>query len=238
MSAGVSIVWLVAEIITVFAFARLIVKAGFSPIWIMVPLIPIFLTIALYYNEVHRLGPFGQGIGIDFSRLGPAFYFDALAADNGFGSSGLGVVFYLDLISTIATWLMFLVFAFSAWPVERATGSRRETLVERPTMSTFVNVAPVVPSPVMEDANARRFERPDQAAPVSPVVARFGATANSPTTENPKVQYCQWCAKEQVVNALAIHHCGPKDRPAAYCRDCGTAFAPGATSCFSCSSTA
>jgi uncharacterized OB-fold protein len=50
----------------------------------------------------------------------------------------------------------------------------------------------------------------------------------------PIVQYCQWCGKEQAINALAIHHCGPKTRPAAYCTNCGTPSTPGLSICTRC----
>jgi hypothetical protein len=119
----ISLLWLAAEIITVIAIARIIARCGFSLLWILVPLVPIVLTLILYVKEIHGLGAFSQNGGIEFSRLSIAFYADALAADNGFTfTNGLGVLFSVDLLCTVASWLMFVVFAFVPWPVERSSG--------------------------------------------------------------------------------------------------------------------
>jgi hypothetical protein len=234
MTNFISVLWLAAEIITVIALARIIARSGFSLLWILVPLVPIVLTLILYTHELHGLGPFAQPGGIQTSRLSIAFYIDALVADNSFSSSnGLGALFYADLICTVASWLMFVIFAFSSWPVEQSTREPRQRKVERPATAKFANVVVAEPPPALDEANAMRFGRPATASP----------SASAPTAapivpevqvEAPTVQYCQWCGKEQAVNALAIHHCGPKNRPAAYCSSCGTPFAPGATSCASC----
>lgn len=46
--------------------------------------------------------------------------------------------------------------------------------------------------------------------------------------------FCQWCGTERDPDSNAIHHCGSKDRPAAFCMSCGTALADGDTACASC----
>ncbi len=46
--------------------------------------------------------------------------------------------------------------------------------------------------------------------------------------------FCQWCGKEREDSSIAIHHCGPKDRPPAYCMSCGATLGEGATACASC----
>jgi hypothetical protein len=48
------------------------------------------------------------------------------------------------------------------------------------------------------------------------------------------MMFCQWCGNERAVDALAIHHCGPKERPPAYCMGCGHTFEAGATECSVC----
>jgi hypothetical protein len=234
MNDFISILWLAAEIITVIAIARIIARSGFSLLWILVPMVPIVLTVALYVHEIHGFGALGQTGGIESSRLSIAFYIDALAADNGFSfNNGLGALFYADLICTVASWLMFVVFAFSSWPVERSTREPRQRKVERPVPATFTNVATADPSPALDEANAMRFGRPATASPSAsaPTAPQFTAETRVNSTT---VQFCQWCGKEQAVNALAIHHCGPKNRPATHCSSCGTPFAPGATTCASC----
>lgn len=232
MNNFISILWLAAEIITVIAIARIIVRSGLSLVWILVPLLPIGLTVALYLKEIHGLGAFGQTGGIESSRLGIAFYIDALAADNGFSfNNGLGALFYADLIATVASWLMFVVFAFVSWPVEQSPGGARKRSVERPAAAPFTEVTEVVPTQELVNANAMRFGRPATASPSAP--ARSTA-APEVRGQAPKFPFCPWCGKEQVANALAIHHCGPKGRPITHCANCGTPFAPGTTSCASC----
>ena len=46
--------------------------------------------------------------------------------------------------------------------------------------------------------------------------------------------FCQWCGKERDPDANALHYCGPKDRPAAYCIKCGQQLGEGAATCVSC----
>jgi hypothetical protein len=203
--------------------------------WILVPLVPIVLTLILYVKEIHGLGEFNQNGGIEFSRLSVAFYVDALAADSSFRYNiGLGALFYADLICTVGSWLMFVVFAFSSWPVEGSNHERRTRRVHRPAPSTFSNVEPVVAPPDLKEANAMRFGRPATASPSASAPAAPPIVSTPVATEAPTVQFCPWCGKEQAVNALAIHHCGPKNRPATYCSNCGTPFAPGASECASC----
>ncbi|MGA2969004.1 MAG: hypothetical protein ABSE75_04280 [Acidimicrobiales bacterium] len=233
MNDFISILWLAVEIITVFAIGRIIARSGFSLLWILVPMVPIVLTVILYVREIHGLGAFGQSGGIESSRLSIAFYVDALVADNSFSfNNGLGALFYADLICTVASWLMFVVFAFSSWPVEQFSREPRLRKVERPVPAAFTNVA-ADPPPDLDEANAMRFGRPATASPSAsaPTAPQFTPETRINAST---LQYCQWCGREQAVNALAIHHCGPKNRPAAYCSSCGTPFALGATSCASC----
>jgi hypothetical protein len=45
--------------------------------------------------------------------------------------------------------------------------------------------------------------------------------------------FCQWCATERDDNSIAIHHCGPTDRPPVYCMQCGQPL-EGAPACAAC----
>jgi hypothetical protein len=46
--------------------------------------------------------------------------------------------------------------------------------------------------------------------------------------------FCQWCGKARDPDSIAIHHCGSKDRPAAFCIGCGAALTAGNVDCASC----
>lgn len=46
--------------------------------------------------------------------------------------------------------------------------------------------------------------------------------------------FCQWCGKERDPDANALHYCGSKDRPAAYCIKCGKQLDEGDTECAAC----
>lgn len=46
--------------------------------------------------------------------------------------------------------------------------------------------------------------------------------------------YCQWCGQERDTEAHSVHHCGPKERPPAYCMGCGASLGAGAAECAAC----
>lgn len=50
--------------------------------------------------------------------------------------------------------------------------------------------------------------------------------------------FCQWCGKQWDPTSNAIHSCGPKSRPPAFCMACGAPLADGATSCAACGTAA
>ena len=95
-------------VVIIVAYVQIITKAGYSPWWILLPLaMPVmyFVTFAvLLHDSLHQ--PFGTS-GVT-----------TLTNDFGF----LGTI---DLLVGLANFVMFLVFAFSEWPVMREARSRR-----------------------------------------------------------------------------------------------------------------
>ena len=93
------------------AVAKIITKAGYSPKWIWVPLTPVclwFFTFILLTVDVRTI----------------------VLANNATVSLPVSLGNFLlleviDFLSVIVTWVFFLIFAFSTWPVSVA---RRETL--------------------------------------------------------------------------------------------------------------
>jgi hypothetical protein len=113
---------------------------------------------------------------------------------------------------------MFLVFAFGKWPIQA-----RLEAAERGVFRSYPppQFAPGMPGP-------------------TPAKGGVQPSAPSPTTETnlppdtKTVIYCSWCGKERAMDAHAIHYCGTKDRPALFCRNCGTPFQAAASNCASC----
>ncbi len=97
------IIGLALFIVYFVGLVQIITKAGFSPWWVLVPLsLPIlwFIEIVIVYNGFGNLGTYGA---INVQTF----------ADEGAGVAGL---IFLDVIFNF---VMFLVFAFSEWPVTR-----------------------------------------------------------------------------------------------------------------------
>ena len=94
--------------VIIVAYVQIITKAGYSPWWILLPLaMPVMyiVTFAVLAND-----SFGQAFGSSsVTTLTNDFQF-------------LGTI---DLLVGIANFVMFLVFAFSEWPVMREARSRR-----------------------------------------------------------------------------------------------------------------
>jgi len=69
---------------------------------------------------------------------------------------------------------------------------------------------------------------------MAPSVTRTGAAVlERPAAAGPPAFHCTWCG-DRVLVGSEIHDCGPRNRPAIYCMNCGTAFEAGATNCSSC----
>jgi hypothetical protein len=98
------IIGLALFIVYFVGLVQIITKAGFSPWWVLVPLsLPIlwFIEIGIVFNGFGNLGTYGA-VNVQ------AF------ADEGAGVAGL---IFLDIVFNF---VMFLVFAFSEWPVMQA----------------------------------------------------------------------------------------------------------------------
>ena len=91
------------------AVAKIITKAGYSPRWIWVPLTPVclwFFTLILLAVDVRTIV-----LGRDATVSLPV------------SLGNFALLQVVDVLSVIVTWVFFLIFAFSTWPVSLA---RRE----------------------------------------------------------------------------------------------------------------
>jgi hypothetical protein len=116
--------------------------------------------------------------------------------------------------------IMFIVFAFAKWPIQSRLESSGRVVPQRyaqPAYSASMPPPPAASPPGATPAGAPRLPPPP-----------------ATTAVHSDVIYCSWCGKERAVNAQAIHHCGPKDRPAAYCMHCGTPYVAGTANCAAC----
>jgi hypothetical protein len=203
---------LVLVVVNFLAVSKIITKAGYSSKWIVVPLAPVVLwaaTFILLVIDVRSVAVGGGGtlaLPVSLSNF-----------------AGLEI---LDFLSLLATWIFFLIFAFSDWPVGRMPRRAAENPPGRPPFTPASQGPPRQPPPT---------------APVAPA-GSAPAVAASPSTllvhdapsPNRTVIYCSWCGKERAVDSHAIHHCGSKERPPAFCMHCGTALPEGAPTCASC----
>ena len=142
----------------------------------------------------------------------------------------------LDFLSVFATWVFFLVVAFSEWPVATQRREPGQPFANRPPDFAYAGQAPrgAVPAPgypgTVVAGPATTTVVAGAASPVTPTLPDAAPQPAAP----PQVIFCSWCGKERAVNAQAIHHCGSRDRPAVHCMNCGTPFEDGATNCASC----
>jgi hypothetical protein len=211
------VVQLVLLVLNFVAVSKIITKAGYSPKWILVPLTTVGLwvvTFILLVVDVRTEVVAGGTLSLPVTL------------------SNFKVLQGLDLVSVVVTWILFLVFAFSDWPV----ATRRHDSVG----PAGGRVAPVLTG---HGAGPSRSAGPASAvAPptgLAPSGAAAAAIASSATLVRdpaaaPAVIFCSWCGKERAVDAQAIHHCGSKDRPAVYCMHCGTPLGEAAATCASC----
>jgi hypothetical protein len=198
------IFFLAIVLLDYIAVFRIITKAGFSPKWILVPLIPVGLWLITLLVLI---------IDVKTVIIGGT----ALREPVGFRDFPILIV--IDSLGVLVTWIFFLIFAFSDWPVT----SRQPTPIApfgRPPFAPPGHAQPGVPTRL-------------SANPFDPSIVRAAPTA-LPTFSPPTVIYCSWCGKQREMKAQAIHHCGPLDRPAVFCMDCGNPLGEGATECATC----
>jgi hypothetical protein len=103
------IVFLVLIVLTVVGQIQIITKAGYSPWWILLPLsLPVLWLIATavaFHGFSSAIGSYG------------AFNLQGVADE----AKVLATITFLDVL---ANFVMFLVFAFSDWPVMQAARAR------------------------------------------------------------------------------------------------------------------
>jgi hypothetical protein len=206
---------LVILVVNFLAVSKIITKAGYSSKWIVVPLAPVALwvvTFILLVVEVRHVVAGGTTLSLPVSL------------------SSYRVLEALDVLSVIVTWIFFLIFAFSDWPVGRMRRSAGEFVPPgRPPFVPTGQAPQGTPpgGPLVAGAADLRS---------APAVGGRPATVlmQEPDQPAPSVIYCSWCGKERAVDAQAIHHCGSRERPAAYCMRCGTPLGEGAATCAQC----
>jgi hypothetical protein len=205
-----------------FAVAKIITKAGYSPKWIWVPLTPVclwFFTFILLTVDVRTIVLANNATVSLPVSLGNFILLEVI-----------------DFLSVVVTWVFFLIFAFSTWPVSVA---RRETRsFEADPRTTFVpasrpRAGAATLTPDLPGSGAAT-PTPAHSRPV-PTSAQ---TLPPPSVEKSRIIYCSWCGSQRASDAVAIHHCGSLDRPAVYCMNCGTLLGSGAPTCTSCGSPA
>ena len=196
------------------ATARIIAQAGYSTLWILLPLSTPILTTICFVALWHDLNAvvFGNSIGF-------------------IGISTVGLVWHLDQFSVLLNIGFYLVFAFSRWPV---SGTRHARDADGPMPSQSGRAAPSGPSTgrmvASEPVAAPR------ALPASAAGPGAGAAAapRAPTPKTPGAQFCAWCGEATPGNRALFHDCGPKDRPVTFCKSCGTALPAGSSECSVC----
>ncbi len=210
VSLGIAIALLVLDY---WAVARIIGKAGYSWLWVIVPLTPIVLAVVSVvdlWRDLHTL-EFGGSFGF-------------------IGIQGIGILWDLLRISVLVNWVLFLVFAFSRWPVETSQGAARPSKRPRGSSPTETVVTPgqrFGPKPGQSAGSrpSRNAEAP--AAPPPP-------TTPAPAAPTAAVKRCVWCAEALPGSRALFHECGPKDRPPVYCATCGVALPEGSLDCQTC----
>jgi hypothetical protein len=206
---------LVILAVNFIAVSKIITKAGYSSRWIIVPLAPVVLWVAtfiLLVVEVRHVVAYGTTVSLPVSL------------------SSYRVLEILDVLSVVVTWIFFLIFAFSDWPVSRTRYNAAAFVPPGRPPNVAAGFSPQGPPPRGPVATGAADLRS------APAVAGGSGTVlvQEPVSAAPAVIYCSWCGKERAVDAQAIHHCGSKERPAVYCMRCGTPLGEGAATCAQC----
>jgi len=176
-------------VINFWAVTRIIHQAGYSRTWIVVPLTPFVLFIAVAVDSVVSIRNFAVGTTTGLS------YF-----------SGVGVLWSLFGISLFVSWVFFIVFAFSTWPVSRGDGS------------TGTSIRPTGPYPAASPAPPTRTVGVSRDSPPTASTLSAGPSA----AVAPAAKMCVWCAEPLPGSRALFHDCGPRSRPPVFCATCGS----------------
>jgi hypothetical protein len=223
------IIYIGVTAVTFWALLRIITAAGYSTVWMALPISTIFFTwmcYIIFWSDIHAIY-FGNGFYFGFS-----------------GISQVNVFWTLDEVSIVANWLFFLVIAFSGSQIsERLTRGS-----SRPVQVDYASTLPPPPDPAgparpMPPTAAGPGPRPAPPTAAGPVTRPLPPSAAGPggapsgvpaAPKRPGAQFCPWCGESLPGNRALFHDCGPKDRPETICKICGTAFPAGSTQCASC----
>jgi hypothetical protein len=196
-----------------WAVTRIIGQAGYSRLWVILPLAPLVLTI----------------IALAVTRRDIQDIFDNQTGTFGTTpATNLGALWLVDGLCLLGNWIFFLIFAFSRWPVAQGGGSMSPG-VTGPT--TFVSPpAPAGgprfgPNPIASSPSARL------ATPTTQTTAWSPSTAS---VAPPTLKYCVLCGDPLPGSRALFHDCGAKDRPAMFCVNCGSALPEAGVACSSC----
>lgn len=127
----------------------------------------------------------------------------------------------LMLLALFVNWVLYLVFAFRSWPSLGASNER----VARPGRPGQGPTSPAAPATSPASGGSLLVVAPAEAAPQPSAEAAVPQSATI---------YCSWCGKQRDREALAVHHCGSRDRPPAFCKECGDSLGEGDAACSSC----
>lgn len=198
-----------------FATARIIAQAGYSALWILLPLSTFVLTTVCFFILWHDLNAIVFGGSIGF-----------------IGISTVGLFWHLDQVSALLNFGFYLLFAFSRWP---ESGSRLDRDDDGPIASQPVRAPtgpasspPVAPEPV---AVPRGMPASGAGPGAGPAPSRV------PANKKAGAQFCAWCGEATPGNRALFHDCGSKDRPETFCKSCGTALPAGSSECTACAAT-
>ena len=222
IAVGLALLALALIVLNTIATFKIITKAGYSGWWLLLPLSPLavyLITNAVLYRAADS--PFSS-------------------ASANFDWSSVLALFIADGALTLLSWVFFLVFAFSDWPVHRQLRDhrRRLAMMERSAAgegsrlddgrveSVFrsgatASIAAVPSVPVTSPASLPSSVAPNGSTTGASVPAAFPSSVSGPppdvTDVGPGVT-----APRSVVGPLCPT-CSTENRASsAFCRQCGT----------------
>jgi Double zinc ribbon len=203
------------------ATARIITQAGYSHLWILLPVAPLALTVICFFVFWHDLDTIVFGGTLGF-----------------IGITNVGFWWHLDEISIVLNIGFFVIFAFSRWPMSGGQPSPRTESPQsyeplRAAPSGPASSLPAPPDPVVAPRGLPTSAAGPGAGPRAGAVPG-PAVVTSAAVKKPSAQFCAWCGEALPGNRALFHDCGPRDRPETVCKSCGTAFPAGTSICNSC----
>jgi hypothetical protein len=195
-----ALVYVLAILVVSFiAWSAMISKSGYVKWWVFAPLLPVVTVVVTGFVKYHDTKSFLKGGRFTLSELGMWGWINAAAF--------------------AVAWILFLIFAFSPWPLLGGGGGVMVSAARRqPTGAAGVRPSSIVPA-----------NRPS--APRGPAAAGVSAAGGVDTRRR---IYCPWCGEHIPGNRALGHDCGPKDRPEVICRYCGKPFPEGTDFCPTC----